>query len=77
MNPYPHKPHLHRQLRIAMVRQLAANAGFLEIGESEYPFCFSIRLMVLWQITKKHQNCVGGTAIKLPGINLPTHHISF
>jgi hypothetical protein len=29
-------------------------------GESEYQFYFSIGLMVLWQIDKKHQNCVGG-----------------
>jgi hypothetical protein len=31
-------------------------------GKSEYQLCFSIGLMVLWQNTKKHQNCVGGGA---------------
>jgi hypothetical protein len=29
-------------------------------GESDYQLYFSIGLMILWQNTKKHQNCVGG-----------------
>jgi hypothetical protein len=29
-------------------------------GDSEYQLCFSIGLILLWQIAKKHQNCVGG-----------------
>jgi hypothetical protein len=29
-------------------------------GESKYQFCFSIGLILLWQIANKHQNCVGG-----------------
>jgi hypothetical protein len=40
--------------------------------ESDYQLCFSIGVPVLWQSTKKHQNCAGDDACR----SLPIHESS-
>jgi hypothetical protein len=52
-------------------------------GESDYQLCFSIGALILWQSTKKHQNCVDDdTCRSLPNCpspafqptNIPPNH---